>query len=747
MHVASTKRCAAVAGSTGSPSMQRRAAPAAEAPKRRCPAGQQVGLGQQSALSDATKREPPHFPATGQGKDNQIQVEVRSGSVCSLISETAADMLGLEILVDGSGYEDYIDAPIVHSGDLPEVDIVGIVSCTLYHYECDLMFNGFVVDDHVMNDGVDVLAGADFMEQNDIAVRPSKGQIMFGDDTMYTYSLSDRSAGYDSRNTHHAQAVHVSVMEKEIRAHDYNEFEFECEMESTEDAEAECKPHNIQPEGVAVGLMVKEAKVQDPGFECEMWNTEDEEIECVLLNYDDGQNEITAVDKGVWFECEQKYGTNSDSDSWTFDPAGAVGIEVCGDVESPNMAIPSTEPSSVPPFIEHSSVPPFTEPRFGPLFTEPRSVPPSTEPSSGPPSTEPRSGPLFTEPRSVPPSTEPSSGPRPTEPSSGPPSAEPSSVPPFTEPSSVTLFTESSTNIFMGNTNPHADIDNTFTDTSHQPQVNSHIHSQPINNQGHYTPIDNSCNTYSDPQSHNEQYQFVEATLPKGFSKLLPSQSGEDALPVTDHVPLPKVSTHMDIRVFGIDRLCASHGSACVEETTATFAHQPVQGEVPSSTGSPPGKYLTPADASPSCTPRDSEHQFMMVFNMVPKIHPEGSTAYNNAVRLRPPMNDVGIADRDTHPTWKAPPRHNGPCLSCLWSKGDPSPSPDDGVSRAFYQMIPTEHSSDDPQAPTHCFADVGIMDVLFPCVLWIPHPSAPPDSSRPSAITRGPPMPLSPPG
>ena len=76
-----------------------------------------------------------------------------------------------------------------------------------------MCFDGFVIEDDVglvLDDmHVDILAGAPFMEQNDISVRPSKHRITFGDREVFTYG------GYVSQTTCVVSPPSMSVTENE----------------------------------------------------------------------------------------------------------------------------------------------------------------------------------------------------------------------------------------------------------------------------------------------------------------------------------------------------------------------------------------------------------------------------------------------------------------------------------------------------------------------------------------------------
>ena len=187
MHAASSQRCAAVVEPTrtGAASTQRCPAAAAhgEAPRRRCdPASKPI--------ESTQPKSTPGFPAVVRGNHERVlQVELHSGSPVNLIKESIAEAFGFDIVVDDFGYHDYIDAD--ESFVLPP-DIVGLTCFTLFHDGYELWYDGFVVADHVLalKEHADVFVGAPFMEQNDVSVRPSKQEIMFGDDYIFSYSGS-----------------------------------------------------------------------------------------------------------------------------------------------------------------------------------------------------------------------------------------------------------------------------------------------------------------------------------------------------------------------------------------------------------------------------------------------------------------------------------------------------------------------------------------------------------------------------
>ena len=192
----STQRSTAVVGPTraGEASPQRCAAAAAElglgAPQRRCPASKYEPHTRNEHTPTNTNSRP-YFPAVIRGNlDEVLRVEICSGSPINLVKQSTAEALGLEIVVDDFGYDDYVDAPqsfVFPSG------VVGLSCFTLVHKGYKLWFDGFVIEDEVgLGNGmdymyVDILAGAPFMEQNDVSVRPSRHRITFGDSEVFTY--------------------------------------------------------------------------------------------------------------------------------------------------------------------------------------------------------------------------------------------------------------------------------------------------------------------------------------------------------------------------------------------------------------------------------------------------------------------------------------------------------------------------------------------------------------------------------
>ena len=153
-----------------------------EAPTQRCP---------DTALPrpyppDIPASSPPYFHAT-HGNEN-VTVEIRSGSGLNLINESTAESLGLEIIIDEGMINDYPDCDKMHQHryDINSADdIIGLTSFSLYRGGLELLFEGLVVDDKCID--TDIIAGAPFMESNDLFVRPARHLITFSDDSVFTY--------------------------------------------------------------------------------------------------------------------------------------------------------------------------------------------------------------------------------------------------------------------------------------------------------------------------------------------------------------------------------------------------------------------------------------------------------------------------------------------------------------------------------------------------------------------------------
>ena len=109
MHVASMKRCNAVADSTpiGSPSMQRRAALAPKAPKRGCLAGCEPSIPVPVNDTGVEQYGFPYFPAVIKESFANVQVGLKSGSPINMIKSSTATDFNLGVVTGDFRYEDY----------------------------------------------------------------------------------------------------------------------------------------------------------------------------------------------------------------------------------------------------------------------------------------------------------------------------------------------------------------------------------------------------------------------------------------------------------------------------------------------------------------------------------------------------------------------------------------------------------------------------------------------------------------
>ena len=320
MHAASTKRCTAAAEPTraGVASTQRSAAATAETPNRWCPAT----INEPIVTSCQAGNVPPRFPAVSRGNCCQpLQVEVRSGSPINLVRKSTAEACGFEIVIDSFGYDDYleVDQPF----DLPS-GIVGLSYFTLIHDGYELWFDGFVIEDDVYdgmdnhNVHVDIIAGAPFMESNDVAVRPSRHRIMFGDHLVFTYSGFSSTGPREMSETETESApakASKTVTESERSAPVggcvFGEIATECEWSETvmvyerSETITECERSES-----AIGCECSESAIEcersESAIECEVSNVTD--CECSeMVMYGGCDSEI--VSEAV-AECEHAMGSD-----------------------------------------------------------------------------------------------------------------------------------------------------------------------------------------------------------------------------------------------------------------------------------------------------------------------------------------------------------------------------------------------------------------------------------------------------
>ena len=107
-----------------------------------------------------------------------IRVTIDSGATGNMIRHFTVKRLGSQIVSS---------AQSVHPADgSSQLKVVGEARISFSRDNRIFSFEGIVVE----NLDVDLLAGAPFMEANDIAVRPAKREVMLGDATTYTYGSS-----------------------------------------------------------------------------------------------------------------------------------------------------------------------------------------------------------------------------------------------------------------------------------------------------------------------------------------------------------------------------------------------------------------------------------------------------------------------------------------------------------------------------------------------------------------------------
>ena len=238
MYVAPTHyRCAAATGTVAAGSTASTRC-TAEAPTHWCPTGVAAAAAGLSKTID-NQSPPPYFVANLGHPSVTVKVEVRSGCGINMISESLADALGLEIVIDEYGYEDYVSGDEYECGDddkphcMKEMsgssmdDVVGLTAFTLHRNGCELWFDGMVMKDESLNDDL-LVAGAPFMEANDISVRPSRHMITFGDSSVFRYGrVADVCPSYA------CEPENVVVHADQPAVHDsVGEFEEELELDT-----------------------------------------------------------------------------------------------------------------------------------------------------------------------------------------------------------------------------------------------------------------------------------------------------------------------------------------------------------------------------------------------------------------------------------------------------------------------------------------------------------------------------------
>ena len=115
-----------------------------------------------------------------------MRVEICSGFPINLVKQSTAEALGLDIVVDDFGYDDYIDAP--QSFVFP---LVGWSCFTLFHkvkgYK--LWFDGFVIEDDVGLGMDDMYPGRSSLHGAERRFRQTlqAPHYTFGDGKVFTY--------------------------------------------------------------------------------------------------------------------------------------------------------------------------------------------------------------------------------------------------------------------------------------------------------------------------------------------------------------------------------------------------------------------------------------------------------------------------------------------------------------------------------------------------------------------------------
>ena len=710
MHAASTQRCAlAVAEPTGDASKQRRALAAAEAPKRWCPAGANPIV----TYQNRTGHDLPSFPATIKGCSDQIfQIGVRSGSNINMVSESAADEFGLDVVIDDFGYDDYLDPD--QSLPIRQSSIIGLTCFSLIHRhiahdnQVDLWFDGFVVCDDVMDSiGVDIMVGAPFMELNDVSIRPRRHQIMFGDECVFSYDVGGMHMNTSAQEKLRLRAC---VYEREYKTSLCDSSETECEHEHDDmeyrAIESEDSTDNQSP-----------FCVESP---CEI-ETEDVCIQsCVFTGEfkgDESAHTDTASDPFDMMYVDDCLGydqsVQSDLDTPVPDWASSISLNVCvgydvdGRYATPlidhNSDSPATEHSSSPPCSEHDvCLPVDVDGRYATPLIEHNSDSPATEHSSSPPCSEHDVClPVITkvadhsssrsvseiESSQVPslttqsrhgrdtPTTEPSSGTLTTEPSSGTPTA-------TTEPCSVTVV------------NVIADV----------PQVMFGINSN--------SPcvLTNNPNDIASSGKNSPCGPGSSTTLPPSMPVGLPQP--EDGV----SFPRNQRTTYSAL----LHRPTSHSSDACLHQPPPVWTNWPTADCDPLSAMveyRPHSNVNHPNDCA--ALPRLASGHMIVCDVDDP---PQATLADDDVPCLHPPSTDVG---RHASPTWKSPPWTDGRLPPASSMERGPSPRPHDGAMSAFAHVMATKRVS---PAPARGIAPLGSFDVSHPFGVPWTLPPAPPD-------------------
>ena len=346
MHAASTQRCAlALAEPTNDASTQRRDPAAAGAPKRWCPAGANPIVN--VMYRNRTGHDLPSFPATIKGYSDQVfPIGVRSGSNINMVSESAADEFGLDVVIDDFGYDDYLDSD--QSLPIRQSSIVGLTCFSLIHdNQVDLWFDGFVVCDDVMDSiGVDVMVGAPFMEFNDVSIRPRRRQIMFGDEYVFSYDVGDMH-------------TNTSAHEKpRLRACEY---ESEYKTSLCDPSETEC----VHEHDVECSVIESEDSTDRQSPFCTESSCEIETVN-VCVGYDvDGRYVTPLIERSF----DSPAAEHSPSSPYSEHDVCSPVLATVADLSS-GLSVSEIESSPVPSLVHGCGAPTSS----GPLTTEPCSV-------------------------------------------------------------------------------------------------------------------------------------------------------------------------------------------------------------------------------------------------------------------------------------------------------------------------------------------------------------------------------------
>ena len=104
-----------------------------------------------------------------------VLVTIDSGATGNMIRHSTAKHLGCPIISSAQSVQ--------RADGSSRLQVVGEIRKSFTRDNTDFTFEGLVVEDL----DVEVLAGAPFMEANDVAVRPAKREVLLGNGSVYTY--------------------------------------------------------------------------------------------------------------------------------------------------------------------------------------------------------------------------------------------------------------------------------------------------------------------------------------------------------------------------------------------------------------------------------------------------------------------------------------------------------------------------------------------------------------------------------